>query len=226
MWAIKPKAIELRKRGMTYTEIRKALGAKIPKSTLSEWCGKLVLEEEARKVLNKKVAGHLISSRVIAQAVLRKKRIEYLYQLDVNNTALVSAFQDPQTAKLVLHALFLGEGFKKAPSKLAFGNSDPFIIRLYLKLLRQTYKIMESSLRLTVQCRADQNVEALEKFWCKVANIPKTQLYKAQIDPRTLGKVTKNIEYKGVCKIDYMVAHVYNDMNSMTRVIEKKYLGL
>jgi len=225
MWKIKDRALELRRKGLTYTEINRLLGTKIPKGTLSGWCKKICLSKESKEILRKKIANHLVTSRAIAHEALRKRRVTYLAALDDKNLELISSFIDPRTAKLVLHALFLGEGFKKKSGNLAFGNSDQFIIRLYLKLLRQTYKIKESKLRLTVQCRADQNIKALEEFWCNVTKIPKSQLYKAQIDPRTIGKRTKNTEYKGVCKIDYMVANVYNDMNSLTRVIDKEFLG-
>ncbi|PIR44326.1 hypothetical protein COV23_00575 [Candidatus Wolfebacteria bacterium CG10_big_fil_rev_8_21_14_0_10_31_9] len=102
-----------------------------------------------------------------------------------------------------------------------FGNSDPNIIYLFLKLLRYCYDIDENKFRCTLQDRADQNIKKLEKFWRLVTKIPKKQFYKARIDPRTIGKISKKPEYKGVCVIDYFSADILNEFKKIVEVIYK-----
>ena len=63
--------------------------------------------------------------------------------------------------KLVLGALYLGEGSKGDRSGLTFGNSDPDIVALFLRLLRATMQLDETKF----QCRVAQDAEMLESFW-------------------------------------------------------------
>ena len=80
---------------------------------------------------------------------------------------LSDEIQKKNTAKIAFAMLYLGEGAKKTRGSLMFGNSDPLVIRLYLNLLRSCYRIDENKFRCTLQCRADQDVKKLEKFWSR-----------------------------------------------------------
>ena len=108
--------------------------------------------------------------------------------------------------------LYLCEGSKHNKASPCFGNSNPDIIRLFLKLLRACYPIDERKFRCTVQCRADQDIEALMLFWSKTTLIPIEQSYRPRIDKRTIGVPTKKVDYKGVCRIDYLSTAVYNEV--------------
>jgi len=82
-----------------------------------------------------------------------------------NNKYLGSLLKDIDVAKVALITLYLGEGSKNsARSSLTFGNSDPKVIDLFLTLVRKCYKIDETKFRCTIQCRADQDIKALENF--------------------------------------------------------------
>ena len=117
--------------------------------------------------------------------------------------------------------LYLGEGAKNQRGSLMFGNSDPFIISLFLYLLRYCYNIDESKFRCTLQCRADQNSRKLEKFWFQITKIPLSQFYKARIDPRTIGKPSKKLEYKGVCRIDYFSAEIFTELTQIANIVHE-----
>jgi len=45
-----------------------------------------------------------------------------------------------------------------------------------------------------------------------VTNLKKEKFYKTRIDPRTIGKPSKKLDYKGVCVINYFSAEVYYDL--------------
>ena len=104
---------------------------------------------------------------------------------------------------------------------MIFGNSDPFIINLFLHLLRYCYNIDESKFRCTVQCRADQDTNRLENFWCRITKIPLVQFYKTRIDPRTIGKPSKKQNYKGVCRIDYFSAELFIEIKLVAEIIHR-----
>ena len=85
--------------------------------------------------------------------------------------------------------------------------------------MRNCYNIDESKFRCTIQCRADQDIPYLEKFWLRLTKIPKKQFYGARVDPRTIGKPSLKPDYKGVCRLDYFSARIYNELLVMGKMI-------
>ena len=221
-YSFKDKAIELRKSGKTYTQIRKILNQNIPKSTLSTWCSIIYLTNEQKNKINKIIKKSSIGGLEKARTINQEKRKKYLLSITFRNKHLSSILKNIDVAKTVLSILYLAEGAKSLQrGSLYFGNSDPFVIDLFLNLMRRCYSIDESKFRCTVLCRADQNIAALEDFWHKITKIPKSQFYKARIDSRTIGKPSKNLNYKGVCKIDYFSADVFLDLMYIPKIIHK-----
>jgi|SRR3989344_798236 len=217
---LRKKAIELRRQGKTYLEIKKSLKTVIPKSTLSYWCRSIVLPLGYQRRIHDYNKFNLIKARNIALLVNRQRRKKYLNSIANRNKHLAKTIKDRNVAKIALSMLYLGEG-SKSPSRgsLMFGNSDSFIISLFLHFLRYCYDINESKFRCTLQCRADQNISKLEKFWSKATKIPLSQFYKARIDPRTIGKPSKKLDYKGVCRIDYFSSEIFIELNQIARII-------
>jgi hypothetical protein len=85
--------------------------------------------------------------------------------------------------------------------------------------LRYCYNIDESKFRCTIQCRADQDIQKLEKFWSEATNISLKQFYKARIDPRTIGKLSIKKEYKGVLRIDCFSAKILQELLEIPRIL-------
>jgi len=217
----KQEAIILRKKGFTYGEIKKYLGIPIPKSTLSLWFKRITLSNIACNRLNNARSLKQKESHMRALEANKKKRINYLEEIEKRTKHLEKYLDNNDIAKIVLAMLYLGEGAKGPRRSFMLGNSNPKVVKLYLNLLRKCYIIDEKKFRCTLQCRADQNIPKLENFWHKVTGIPKTQFYKARIDPRTIGKKSKKPEYKGVCRIDYFSADMYNEVEKIIELICK-----
>lgn len=214
----KQKAIELRKLGRTFGEISKELGT--PKGTLSGWLKNTTLLPSALRRLDAEKTSRNQASRTIAVASNKRRRTAYLDGLEMTNAHLAVELANPNVAKITLAALYLCEGTKNRAA-ITFGNSDPRIIALFLRLLRQCYPLKESKFRCTVQCRADQDVPSLERFWSETTAIHPSRFYQARIDPRSKGKTSKKPEYKGVCRIDYLSANVFNDVTAVANAITK-----
>lgn len=214
----KNRAILLRKEGRTYGEIQSKLNCIIPKSTLSVWFENIILSEAQKTELKKRITDNINKSRKLALATNRKKRERYLKEVTDRIWHLRKFTDDKNIAKIVAAVLYMGEG-KKSNCSVVFGNSDPKIISLFLRLLRQCYDIDENKFRCTLQCRADQDIKMLEKFWSKTTGIPLKKFYKAQIDSRTIGKPSKKSDYKGVCRIDYFSADIFNELMKIAEII-------
>ncbi len=104
------------------------------------------------------------------------------------------------------------------------GNSDPRIIILFLNLLKHCFPFDPEKVRCTVQCRADQDIPALEAYWQKVTGIPQKYFYKSRIDLRTVGKPTLKPGYKGVLKVDYLNRKVQLELESLADLIYNRVL--
>ncbi|MDP3883222.1 MAG: hypothetical protein Q8Q48_04165 [Candidatus Staskawiczbacteria bacterium] len=221
-YPLKQRVIELRKSGKTYGEIIKKIGQNIPKSTLSDWCSKIYLSSKQKRLIDKKVIENCRKGMEIARIANRVKREKYLHSINARNKHLIKIFQNKDINKIALSMLYLGEGSKGlGRGSLRFGNSDSFVIDLFLNLIRKCYIIDEKKFRCTILCRADQDITKLEKFWQKATKIPKTQFYKTRIDARTIGKPTKKSDYKGVCVIDYFSADIFLDLMQIPKIIHK-----
>lgn len=219
---LKQRAIKLRLEGMLYSEINEALGSCIPKSTMSGWFKAIVLSPESRKIIDEKIGDSLLRSQAVSVEMSKVRREQSIRGIqEVNSHLADKLHSDADTAKIALVILYMAEGSKHTSSQIAFGNSDPYIIRMFLHLLRSCYTLASDKFRCTVQCRADQNITELEKFWSKITGIPPWQFLKAQVDRRTIGKPTRKGDYKGVCKVNYYSASIYHELIAISKIIYK-----
>lgn len=216
---LKARVIILRKSGKTYSEICKIVDANIPKSTLSNWCANIFLPHEQRRRVEFLIEKGAKRGRAVALIVNKLKRDKYIQRVRDRISHLAIKLKNRDTSKIALAMLYLGEGSKKQRGSLMFGNSDPSIIRLFLRLLRCCYDVNENKFRCTLQCRADQNIKKLENFWSQVTKIPLTQFYKARVDPRTIGRPSKNPDYKGVCRIDYFSGDIFMELKQIMEIL-------
>lgn len=220
----KSKVKLLRSTGKTFSEIQAELSIKIPKSTLSNWSKDITLPETYKKRVKKLNEENLDLARKLAWKANKEKRDKYLAKIKRSLTPVSKLIQKKNVAKLFLTALYLGEGKKGIKNRqLCLGNSDPKIVKIFLNLLRSAYNFDISKVRCTVQCRADQNSDSLENYWSKETGIPKSQFYKARIDPRTAGKPTKKKDYKGVLRVDYFDSRIHIELEYVA-ILVAEYL--
>jgi len=215
----KNKVISLRKKGKTYSEIKKIIGKDIPKSTLSFWCNGIKLPEYYEIRISDIKKKNLAYAQLMASKSKQKSRENYFSKIEKDNKNLTVFLKNEKVAKLLLATLYLAEGGKKTKGSVMFGNSDPGIIKLFLNLLHFVYPVDDSKFRCTVQCRADQDINKLEIFWQKITNVPVNQFYKTRIDSRSIGKRTMKVDYKGVCKIDYFSADIFYNLMIIGKLI-------
>jgi len=134
-YSLKSKIIRLRKSGKTYGEINSIIGEKIPKSTLSDWCHSIYLNDRQKIRISKRAKENSQKGLILALAKNKEKREEYLKSIVDRNKHLSEKLKDKNVCKIALAILYLGEGAKNIKrGSLSFGNSDPFVIDLFLNL--------------------------------------------------------------------------------------------
>jgi len=199
---IKESVRRLRSEGKTYFEIMEILKLRIPKSTLSSWCADVVLPPRYQEKVDNLNRENLTKGQKMALIANKVKHEKLVKALETRNIHLQNVLENRDTLKMILSMLYLGEGAKwKSHRGLMLGSSDPNIILLYIKLLRLCYHIPLSKLRCRISYRADQDINSIQKFWSDITLIPLENFYKTKPDPRTIGKITRQKDYKGVCVI-------------------------
>lgn len=211
---------QLRELGKTYSEIKKAVELSIPKSSLSDICRNVKLPREYSEIVKELNNKNLNKARSIAAAshILKKRRL--LESLRQTNRPIAKKIKDKETAKIALAMLCLGEASKsRSGASFYLGSSDVRIIILFLKLLKYCYQFNMSKVRCTIQCRADQSVHDLERYWQNITGIPKENFYKTRVDARSIDKPTQKMNYKGVLRIDYLDRSIQFDLESLADLV-------
>lgn len=88
-----------------------------------------------------------------------------------------------QKLKMAGTMLYWAEGGKSLGRywTVDLANSDPEMVRIFLKFLRKICAINEKRLRVQLYCYANQDIEKIKNYWYKVTNIPKNQFIKPYI---------------------------------------------
>lgn len=196
------QARALRAAGASYPEISQQLGRSIPKTTLAYWCRKIPLSPDQIQGNIERQLTHLAHARKLSVLQKHHAATEQLRVISLRSRAVVQRAKSSEVHLIALAMLYLGEGAKPGShSGLALGSSDPNIIRLYITLLSICFSIGPDDLRCRVSFRADQDIAELQQYWSSVTGIPLNHFYKTSPDQRTIGKLTKRTDYRGVCVI-------------------------
>lgn len=180
------KALELRKQGMSYSQIKSILG--VGKSTLSPWLKDYPLSRERINELR----GHSEQRIERFRQTMRKKRSDRLagvYALQ-KKTVLPLSRQELFLAGLML---YWGEGTKAGMSALFLANTDPSMIKFFIRWVTQSLGIPKSRLRIRLHLYQDMEVKKELAYWSQELKIPISQFSSSYIKKTS----SERINYKG-----------------------------
>ena len=192
----KQKVIEFRKAGMTLGEIQKLVP--VSKSTISLWMQGIKLSPVQAYRISQKITEGQAKSRAVlyAKALLRQKQVEDFAINSLKN------FKINQQIKLLLCAcLYECEGRKRKTGAMSFTNSDPHMIKIFLKLLRESFALDEKKLRVCVHLHDYHNTSNQLKFWSSITEIPSTQFIKPYM--KKSSHIYRKEGYEGCINIMY-----------------------
>ena len=173
-------AIQLRKKGNSYSQIRETL--KVPKSTLSYWLRDLKISNPAREKIMKRA-----HSASIAGLIKKKKNQTFLAKQgadEIRRKARQEAkklFGNPLFISGV--SLYWAEGYKKGAygSKwkgVDFANSDPETIKVIMKFFRSFCGVEEKRIKIQLMVHDNMSAKKALSFWSALTKIPKRQFMK------------------------------------------------
>ena len=194
---LKHIAIEMRMQGMSYSQIREKVP--VSKSTLSSW-----LESHP-----------LTTERLRALRDLNPRRIEnYRATMKVKRDARIQ-FQAGRAKKAIAkiierenfiagYFLFWGEGAKTRKAEVSLANTDPAMIRFFVKWL-VLIGAKKEKIRFSLHLYEDMNIDQELVYWSSVLGYPRSAFYKPYIKKTTLAKITyKNGFGHGTCNARYL----------------------
>lgn len=169
------KAIELREKGFTYSEILKKL--EISKSTLSDWLSKYPLTKAQLAMLEKsRKKNKYLSIEKIRLTKLKKRelRLKSVYEKEKNYWMSLSH------RELEIAGLFLywGEGSKNLKGALSLNNTDPKVLKFTLFWMKNVLGIPQEKIKVWLHLYSDMNAKEEMRFWSKNLNMPLSQFGK------------------------------------------------
>lgn len=192
----KTRAIELRKKGMSYSEIRKIVP--VSKDTISRWCRDVFLSvNQIEELKGKKLAGSE-RGRLIGSKVLQKRRLDEIDQLNKQGRFQVGSLSE-RDRFIAGIALYIGDGYK-SDKVFGFTNSDPDTIKFMTDWVREFCELPEEKLYGQIWIHDNLDPNKAKKFWSELTGIPESRFQKTYVSknkPDSL-KVRKQVHKYGI----------------------------
>ncbi|MBU0502446.1 MAG: hypothetical protein ABIH69_06990 [bacterium] len=164
------KAISLRMRGLSYREILKQIP--VAKSTLSLWLREVGLSkrQQQRLTLKKLEAGRRGAQRQ------REKRLKSMREIKGKSKAEIVDISISKTSLWLMGImLYWAEGAKEREGRpstgVEFGNSDPFMIKLFIKWLTEICKVAKNRIKYKLYIHENNQHRLIEVKRCWIENL-------------------------------------------------------
>ena len=189
---MRQKAIYLREKGKTLREIGRTLG--ISSSTAHLWTRRVKLTNSQKRAIWERHKQAFQEGRrrvALMQRQLREKEDVRYKKLGRDRIGTISQ----RELVLIGAALYWSEGFKR-DSRLGFANSDPEMIKLFLRWLFEVGKVPREDVRLRVGLNVAYKNDAgrVDGVWSKLTGIPLEQFQKPFFQK---SKWVKDYRYRG-----------------------------
>ena len=192
----KSKAIELRKKGYSYSQIKEKLG--IGKGTLSDWLKDYPLSDKRIRELRDNNPQR-IEKYINTMRKKREKKFSIAFEKvkkDIGNITDRELF-------IAGFFLYWAEGGKTRKGTIILTNTDPSMLRVYIKWL-EMFDIGKDELKIKLHIYKDMNEKKEIKFWCKEFGLNKSQFQKTWVKDSKMTDLTyKNNFGHGTCNVIY-----------------------
>lgn len=202
---IREKARQMRQDGMSVRDIASLLN--VSKGSVSIWVRDIQLTiaqiaqlKEKRKSYSAQYNG------------ARQNRQKYMEMRQVYQDEGRAKAREMHPLHLTGCMLYWAEGAKDI-NGMYFTNSDPNMLKLFMRFLRQEMKVDESTITLRIHCHttAPEEIYRIEQYWLNLLDLPETALRKTIFKQGS--DKSKHILKNGVCSIRIhrvaLVQHIY-----------------
>lgn len=181
----------LRSQGMSIKEIAHQVHAGV--ASVSTWVRDIALDSDQIHHLKNRQR-HLNGQHAGAKAnELKFRKLREQYQEEGRCKA-----RENRPLHLAGCMLYWAEGAKKRNSTY-FVNSDPNMMLLFMRFLREEMAVPDEVMKIHLHCHASDQVEInrIEQYWLDLLRLPPTALKKTMLKQGSTSR--KNILHNGVC---------------------------
>ena len=192
--ALKQKAIELRRKGYSYSQIKNAIN--VSKSTLHYWLCNMPLSQYRIRQLQAESPVRIERY----QNTMRKKREQKFASAYAEISQKIG---DLSSREFFLAGLFLywAEGTKTQNGSVAMTNTNPAMLQFFIKWLA-LWGIPKEKMRIHLHLYSNMNISKEKRYWSHVLGISISQFYKPYIKQSSDSTITyRNGFGHGTCSI-------------------------
>lgn len=195
------KAVALRKKGFTYSEILKQVP--VAKSTLSIWFGEVNLSKKQ----NQRITQKRLDAALRGASAKRQKRIELTSEIMEKAEKEVGSISKRELW-LIGTTLYWAEGSKEKEwqpgNRVGFTNMDPSMIRVFIRWLYKCgVKKEDLTFDIFIHDTHQGRVSQIVTYWSKVTNFNKNKFTHIYFKKGNIKTKRKNVgeNYYGVLKV-------------------------
>lgn len=216
----KEKAIQLRKTGMSYTQVKEALG--ISKSTLHYWLKDYPLSKERIRELQANSERRIENFR----ETMRKKREGRLLSFYEEQQKIIF----PMSRRDLLIAgffLYWGEGTKTSPSTISVSNTNPAVLLFFMQWLKKCFHVPQDKFKVKLHLYKDMDVKKETLFWSCLLDIPPSRFNTPYIKNSKTSDITYHREFThGTCNVIFENARLLERILMSIKAISDNQMRL
>lgn len=210
------RVVELRKRGKSYSEIKKIV--KVSKSSLSLWLRNIPLTE--KQILRlKSVKQRTIEKYRNTMKLKRSRRISGYY-IDQTKKWLPLNDREIYLAGLFL---YLGEGGKTSRNTISICNTDPSVMKFTLYWMLNSLKIPKSDIRVSLHLYDDMDIKKESRYWLRQLGLTEKHLNKPYIKKSHKTDLDQKGFGHGTCSLQMHNTILKENILMAIRVITDNY---
>lgn len=215
----KQRALELRKLGKSYSEIKSVLG--VSKGTLSLWLKEFPLSLERVRELRdwnqKRIENYIATRRRKKEALLKQ-----VYDEERETILPIS------TRELFVSGLFLywGEGGKTSLSEISLSNTNPAVIKAFMRWAEQALGVDRDRIVIKLQLYSDMDLQKEMEVWAKTLGVPTSRFRRPYFKTSKFSSLTYNRGFgHGTCNVFVRNAILARKVMMGLKVIENYFTG-
>lgn len=193
-------ARQLRRGGQSIKSIAKEL--EVSQGSVSLWCRDIILTDEQLRLLERNARDPNYGKRLqnsLKQRGIRTEKTERLKREGIHEVGTLTK----RELLLVGIALYWAEGYKK-DSQVGLGSSDPKMMKLYTKWLKDCFGYSTDDLlfRVTVNQSHEYRIDKIVQYWADIFRINTSNFQKSFYQKAKWQKSYEHPEeYFGVLRI-------------------------
>jgi len=169
------RAQALRSKGQSIGEIAHEL--KVSKGSVSLWCRDIQLSPRQIEALDRKMLYGSYRGRIIAAQLKKQEKAVRVLRMQNEGRGLLSAITSRDFFVFGL-GLYWGEGTKNG--RVKFTNSNPILIKLFIRWVQEIWKIPTTELTflILINLKHKHRLPEVLKYWSGILHVAESQFIK------------------------------------------------